>query len=362
MIKYNQNGKGLFSHCKTYEIVTDIKDVSQITNNFFPSSLVDGNAYKIIQMLCDEVLTLVPESNTGYYAEKIVQISTATGMAVGTAGAGGDMAVNAVFTIKDGLIFAAKIIKIVDELIKTVSERKDDGTTNISDDAVKFMYNFVSINFNDGTDGVKCHVQQLMKLLKTEKSRVFVCEIMQKAYPSMVNFISNLMGTMVPDVGVVVKETILYVMKKEFGKNLFIKQIIKTLKKQYGKVPKKFRKMLEEPDKLGKFITEIFQGLQEFLREITSYVPDDKQEQTGGIFIPFKTVVTKRVGKIAKGVSSTVLGITGLDKVLASKLEGIDNAISQMIQYSKLIAYMINKMLALTFAMLYVLLECPLAP
>jgi hypothetical protein len=359
-MKYNQKGMGLFSRCKTYDIVDDIKDISQITNNFFPSSLIDGNAYKIIQSLCDQVLTLVPETNTGYITEKIVQITTATGMAVGTAGAGGDMAVNAVFTIKDGLIFSAKIIKVIDEIIKTVTEQGNNGETTISDDAIKFMYNFVSINFNDGIDGVKCHVQQLMKYMKSEKSKVFVCELMQKVYPEMVNFISNLMGTMIPDVGVVVKETILYVMKKEYGKNMLIKQIIKTLKTQYNKVPKKFRNMLENPDQLEKFMLDMFQGLQEFLNEIMAYIPEKSMDQKGGIFIPFSSLTTKVVGKVAKGLSSTVLNITGLDKVLLEKLVGLDNAVSQMIKNIKIVAYMINKMLALSFAMLYILLECPL--
>jgi hypothetical protein len=352
-------GGGLFNFftkCKIYSITTDIQDVSQIANQFFPSSIIDGNAYKIVQMLSEQIVRLIPESNTGYITEKLVQVTTATGAAIASGGVGADMIVNSVFTVKDGLIFAAKIIRILDDIIKTVTDT-ESGQTKIDDDTIKFLYNFVSINFNDSIDGVDCQIKQLTKFMENEKSRVFICELMQKAYPSMVNFVSNLISSMIPDVGVFVKETIIYMMKKDVGKNLFVKQIINTLRKQYKKLPKKFRKMIETPELLEKFIINTYQPMQEFMREIVSYVPTEQPQQNGGFMRKF---ITRNIGKLSKSMMKGILGVTGLDKSIAGKLHNIDEAMSEIIKYSKLIAFMINKMMAISFGMLFVFLHCHL--
>lgn len=349
-------GGGLFNWCKKYPIIEDEQQVSNMMEKLFPSSLVNGTAYKIIISLSEQVSSLSPKTTTGYLTEKIVQASSATGAAVATYGAGGDMAVNSVFTIKDGLIFAAKLIKMINDLSKTLLEKKQDRTSVVSKDAIKFITNLISIDFKGSINGVECWVNDIMKYFKNTQARVFICEILQQLYPELTNFIANLMGTMIPNVGVVVKESILYIMKKNIGKNIMLNSVIKNLKGQYKKIPKSFRKMLENPELLEKNMLDTYKSFQ---NEIYKLFPDVKRQhddtvQSGGLFIPGRSLITKTAKKATKFVGS----VTGLDRVIIDQLVSIDKFMISFVGNIKLITFMLHKMLAMTFAILFVLKSC----
>lgn len=354
-------GGGLFSSCgKKHQIITDVQQTSNIMEQLFPSSLVDGVAYKTIIMLSNQVSSLSPKSTFGMITEKVVQTTSATGAAVATYGAGGDIAVNFVFTIKDGLIFAAKIIQMIENLSRTLTERvitqSQEVKTVVSDDAIRFITNIVSIDFKEGIDGVECWVGDIMEHFKNTDARVFACDIFKQIYPELINFISNLMGTMIPNVGVVIKESILYVMKKDIGKNIMLNQIINQLKKQYKKIPKMFRRMLENPELLEKDLNDKYQSFQ---TEIHKMYPDvkakhDEMQQNGGIYIPGMSLVTS----MAKKATQVIGNVTGLDKVLIDQLVKLDVIITTIEKNIRLVTYMIHKLLALTFSILFVLKSC----
>lgn len=385
---------------KKYKIITDTQDMEDVLSKLIPVSIINGDVYTTIIELTEKISQLTPSTTTGYYSEKILQILTASGAAIVTLGAGGDMIVNLIFTIKNGLVFISKIIQLIDEVIGTVTTQ-NNGEKVIDPDAIKLISNLFAINFEDGVTGVECWVRAIMKNAKTEGNYLFICDLLQRVYPSMVDFIANMIGTMIPDAGVFVKEAIVYMMKKETGKRIIIGQIIRLLIKNYNKIPRKYRKMIERPDDFEKMMTTEYKTLQKILYDTfgdinnTQYTErenkrgenieheneqvenidvehENEQEvnsdieqntiQEGGLFpISIAQRVGKHIGsRIGKEAARIVGRTTGLDNVIIEQMTNLNNAAEYIMSNAKLIAYILHKMTALSFAILYILKECPM--
>jgi hypothetical protein len=426
-IDYLNGGFSLFSSCKKYQLVENLDDNDELMNSLFPSNIVGSGAYKRVIQLSSSIQNLPSDSEIGYYIEKAIQVAAASGAAVATLGAGGDMLVNLLFTIKHALVMAARIITTINEIVEMITvqhnepaQEQSDGTaekseavTKVDPDAVRFLSDLLNIDFRDGPNGVECWIKQIFKLYKTDQTNIFVCNILQKIYPSLVEFISNMIGTMVPNAGVVVSSAIVMVMNTNIGKKMAMGRVISMLKKQYKKIPKNLKKMIQDPDLLEKTMTDGFEGLQSVLRDIFKYDEDmpvgevpvegepvedvpvedvpvedvpvedvpvedvpveDVQvegEQVegkpieGGLFIPGYGIMKRVASKTAnltvlpalKGIST----LTGLNKLIGPKLRVMDQGISMITKNSRLIAYILHKMLAFTFALLYTLQQCPIS-
>lgn len=116
-----------------------------------------------------------------------------------------------------------------------------------------------------------------------------------------------MIATSIPNLGATAGMIIIRMMQSNAGKNFMMGIVIKRLNKFYRKIPKKMRRILKDPEKLEKMI--------------------NKYLKYGGI------------------ISKKLLGDTGISDTI--------------INSTKLIAYMLHKMLAITFALLYVFKKCP---
>lgn len=333
---------GCIFGCKKYKLVGDVTNVEDIMRILIPIDILNGNSYKMITSIANSINSTIPEEEQKYYIEKITQIIVASSAAVVSGGLGGDMVVNFLFTIKKAIDMAAKTILIINEFVDMVTTKSLNGI-EVDKDAITYVSDIFNINLEDGIEGVECWTRQLRKKYDKENTRVFVCDILRKIYPHAVEFIGNLIGTMIPDVGVVAGTTIIYMMKTNMGKNKMIGDIIRQLKKQYKKISKKMRRMIEDPDNMEKFIKENIEYLEKIMNIFVN-------KQGGGLI----KILSKTVGKIARPITGTIAHMTGLDEYI-NRLSDMTKIISDN---AKLIAYIMNKMIALTFAMLYTMKEC----
>jgi hypothetical protein len=366
-------GGGLFSKCKQYPLVEDITEASDILNALFPARILGSDGYHIFLKFLDVVKLFNPSSDLGKLLETAIQAVVATSAAVFTMGLGGDRIVNAVFTIKKGIFFSIDIIQFIDYVLGTltiqtnIQNEQPEFTENmqkiqniqLDPDAIRFIADLFNINFNDGPSGVKCWVDQIYKKYNMEGTNIFLCQALMPLYFPLVEFIANFIGTSIPNVGIIVIEKMKKMMKTNFGKKLGMKLVIRHLKKSYRKIPKKFRKMIEDPDKFKDYIDTELNYYRESLRK--AFGIDEEMiyenEMEGGMIGPpgykfAKKFIEKRTGDIMR--------ITGINKIFIPQIRNVDKLINLILMHSEFFPYVLNKLLAISFAILYVFKKCPI--
>lgn len=98
---------------KEYPITQETPDPSELIDIIFPSSVFGGNVMSVLNILSNAFSKITPTSGVGYYADKALQLTAGLIASVATYGAGGDMAVNLLYAIKNGIIMTMEIIKIL---------------------------------------------------------------------------------------------------------------------------------------------------------------------------------------------------------------------------------------------------------
>lgn len=397
--------KNLFKKCKKeYPLIEELPENANILDNLFPSSVVGSGAYTSIVWIANALSRITPDSTGGKTIEMMIQSIVATLATIASLGAGGDMIVNLLFTIKKGIFFVATIIRTIDNIVgtMTIPEEQLQETLNLGRDidgnsdqeivdvpaqidpnSKLFIANLLSVDFRDGPKGVECWVKQIFKKYNNIDTSLFVCEALRPIYPALASFIANIIGGMIPDVGVVVINSIQLAMSTKKGQNMGIKIILKLIRKFYKQIPKGVRKMLQDPILMDETITNLFTSLQDGLHDIFGHYEQERAkgeaivdavedavagqmeseiEQDGsGLFrvlsAPARKVIstTGTVGKYAVKYGSKMVG---LDKVIAKQLVKFDAIVEIVIKYSKLLSYMISKLLAFSFTMLYVFQRC----
>ena len=339
--------------CKEYKLVNinDI-DVKAITDSANPvANMLLGDNRDVIMQVVDIVGKIdFTESTIASLMQKITQWISATAAAVASMGAGGDMIVNSAFTVKHAITFLARIIKVVDNIAETVVTRGEDGV-KIDESAILLLMDIFNINFNDGSSGVKCWVEQIIKKYDNDdNSRNFVCELVKKVYPNMVRFISNLIGSSVPDLGVAAIELIERTMMSNFGKGIIMSSAIGTLEKQYKRIPKSMRNIIRDPKLLS-------QTLKERLEPVVKYIKgDDVEKKTKGsswIRMPNRIIMD-----YAKSAVSSVASTAFHSVISDEQFNNFVKLLEVTIEKSDYIAYLINKLIAFTFAGLYFVRTC----
>jgi hypothetical protein len=366
-------GGGLFSSCKkSYPLVEDITEASDVLNALFPARILGSDGYYTFLRALEIVKMFSPSTDMGKLLETGIQAVVATGAAVLSLGLGGDMIVNAVFTVKKGIFFAIDIIQFIDYVLGTITipveqigdqpefEQNMQKIQNIQldPDAIRFIADLFNINFNDGPNGVKCWVDAIFKKYNMEGTNIFLCQALMPLYFPLVEFIANFIGTSIPDVGIVVIETLKKLMKTNFGKSMGMNIVIKQLKRSYRRIPKKFRKMIENPAKFKEFIDSELNYQRESLRKAFGIRQEDlmEEQQEGGIFMP---PGAKFARKMIEKRSGQIMRLTSVNRLLIPQLKQIDKLLSFIIEHSEFFPYVLNKLLAIAFAIIYVFKKCP---
>lgn len=371
--------------CDKYPLVEDTTEISELLDKLFPPTILGGNVVDTIQQINNTVMKLSTESNLWYYIEKIIQAGASIGAAAGTAGAGGDMAVSLIFTIRHGVDMASRVVNTVFRFRDIVFEEREEGM-GVSTETVRFLGDLFNIDFRDGPDGVDCWVGQMFKQYNMDNMNVVICQLLNETriYQKMTEFVGNFIGSMIPDAGFLVSSFIIKFMSSNFGKRSMMRTIIKMLKKKYKKIPKSVRLIIQDPNKLDAFVLDSYSnfrkafGITEKIKEpLVSEdqppLPDENTEQIpaeqtleqtleqpteGGGLISMAMKRTKKMGKRALKVAGLVGRLTGTNEMIISKMDQLMQQF--IIPYSKIVAYTLHKMLALTFALLYIFEKCPL--
>lgn len=369
-------GGGLFNKCKReYPLVTDVTEATDVLNALFPVRILGSDGYHTFIQALDIVKIFSPSTDLGRMLETAIQALVATGAAVLSLGMGGDMIVNAIFTVKKGVFFAIDIIQFIDYILGTmtiqVEEIRDQTefqqemqkiqNIQLDPDAIRFIADLFNINFNDGPDGVKCWVDAIYKKYEMEGTNIFLCQALMPLYFPLVDFITNFIGTSVPDVGIVVIETLKKTMRTNYGKKMGMNIIIKQLKRSYKKIPKRFRKMIENPEKFRDYIDSDLNYHRETLRKVFGISEEDlvEGEMAGGIGIPLPPG-TRLAKRMIEKSSGQIMRLTGINKLLIPQLRQIDQIFKFIIEHSEFFPYVLNKLLAIAFAIIYVFKRCPI--
>jgi hypothetical protein len=186
----------------------------------------------------DDMRSALSVLNTETFGKKLMvntmHIVAGVGAAIATAGLGGDMLINMVFTIKS----------ILDLIIGTI-----DGLIDIllDKDGIRFIYDIFSIDFRDGPFGVKCWMEYILKSYgEGSKAYAIACKFFNMLVDKFANFIGNMMGSMIPDtVGLL--SLIVPMIINNFQKGAFT-FLEKQLNKYYNRIPWDKRQLIEHPD------------------------------------------------------------------------------------------------------------------
>lgn len=281
---------------KKYALVEKVPDINDILDLILPKVLFGEDTDGVIEQLQHIISQITPQSTTGQIVDKMAQVSASVLGSIVSYGMGGDVIVNMIYTIRNGIALTLGIISVIrNELIRIKQQLQDP-------EILRMIYNLLDINFTEGIEGVRCKVKYIFSENKRISVNMLLCELFRRVYPKMAEFIGSLMSASIPNSGGLPQILIVRAMKTNAGKNYMMSMVIKKLKKFYKKVPKKYRKMLEDPNKLENYLSRI----------------------------------------LSKGAF-----------IYGAKIQ------KQVIKYIKGIAYILHKMIAITFMLLYVFKECP---
>ncbi len=203
----------------------------------------------------DGMRSVLSALNTDTFGKKVIvntmHIVAGVGAAIATAGAGGDMLVNMVFTIKSILDL---IIGSIDGLIGILSDR----------DGIRFIYDIFSIDFRDGPFGVKCWMEYILKTYgEGSKAYAIACRFFNMLVDKFANFIGNMMGSMIPDtVGLL--SLIVPMIINNFQKGAFT-FLEKQLNKFYKRIPWDKRRLIENPSLFKAYLDKKIMSGQKLL-------------------------------------------------------------------------------------------------
>ena len=341
---YGMHGRG----CKNPKLVKEVSEKFNFLDKLIPSRLLESKGYAIIKETARIISAISPESMSGRAIELILRAIVATAAAVASLGAGGDIIVNTLFTIKKGLFFIASVILFFDDFFQTISVAKEDiadtvqigtedeltkmkeaaeskgmtentqeliesvkieeikddveianelnqkenidekidlppekeeeievkeggelmlsnfsgGERVMDPDLKRFVADIFQIDFKCGPNGVGIWVKKIFKTYKFEGRNLPICDVLAPIYPAFSGFISNAIGGLVPDIGVVAVTTIEMLLSSRRGRKLILKGLIFIVNTFYKQIPAKYRKMIQNPDLFAKKIIKTFTKLK----------------------------------------------------------------------------------------------------
>lgn len=354
---------------KSYNLIDHTIEINTVIDKIFPKSIFLGDAYGVIMQINDRILELSTDTTMQYYVEEIVQLIASVVAAVITGGVGGDMVVSAFFTLRHGITMVSKIIGLVDSVKKKiiVDELGVSETT-------QFLGDLFNIDLRDGLEGVECWMDAIFKKYNKQKMNVIICEIINEGhlFETLGQFIANFIAASIPDAGYFVKKSIEKMLTSKTARKIIMMNIMKRFKKNYKKMPKNVREMIQNPEIFDKVFLDGYLSIRkEFTSKEFPIVSDETKitdtkknvqkesaidNQQGGFLAKLFRKSAIKIGKKASGFAAKGVGFAVRQAGVGDKLIG---KIDPIMIYSKLIIFTIHKMLALSYALLCILKKCP---
>ena len=157
-----------------------------------------------------------------------------------TFGAGGDVIISFIFTIKNTIDLLMQIIKQIFDILENNQE-------------IRFIYDILNINFTGGPFGVKCWIKYILDEYGSD-SEVYgkICSFFDGILDKLATFIGNALGTMIPDSaglpGLIIP---IIVDKARSGALTYLE---KKIDSYYKKIPKHYRVLIKHPKSFKKFL------------------------------------------------------------------------------------------------------------
>lgn len=331
-----------------------------------------------LSVIEDAVNVIDPKSPIGKTLMKLVQTLVGATAAVATGGMGGDMIVGLIFTIKNAIAFLMRILSMVKYLMLFIPKLCSDEAT----DFLHYVYDILNINFSGGPIGVKCQYEYIKSQYPQQKTlQLLFCKVFSQLYMSFTEFFGTMIASFIPDNANLVGIAITTILQSNITKNVAINLIIKQILKYYNKIPPNLRIILENPDLMYALINCVFSmNSIQLIFDAMDSLPMLAFNPALKISSKIAKKITKKIllGKNAKQadqckLENIIKSKTHIDatedtqplppqKQPPSKTE--DNYITTLMEiikkYSKLIAFILNKLLALSFVILYVTKDCPM--
>lgn len=392
------------------------KDLGKALENLM--STTDGANDQVVRVISildklDAVISVIdPESTFGQVGLRTLQ--TALGAIATIAGVGIplDIIVNLIFTIKDAIAFVIKILNLISYIFKVLNQICPAEREVL----MYYIYDILNINFETGPIGVKCQYDYIKQKYPThEKLNLILCKLFAVVYMKFTSFLSNAISTSIPYNFGLVSHAIYLILKSGAAKNAAFSIITKKTMKFYNKVPPFMKKTIQSPTGLGNLIRCIFdpyifkiihENLEGAIRKGIRKAGKMGLDPTRGIasvaIFNVALGVTNLASKIVTGktpkdmIMMGLLSMFGLslDDVLASPIptyckglikqkkkikelllrtipEDFDETTGTLdmdrpqlfrvlIKYGGLFGFLIHKLLAFSFLLLFIFKGCPI--
>lgn len=173
------------------------------------------------------------------------RIVASTASAVATLGAGGDILISFLFTIKSAL---DTVIGFIESALRIAT--KGNG--------IRLVYDILNVDFRDGPFGVKCWIEYILnKYGSTSEAYLIACTFFNRILDKIAQFMGNLLSSVIPNnmglVGIVVPQLI------KLFKQGFMTQVESVLEDYYDQIPDNFQMMLQNPKEFKEYIKEILE-------------------------------------------------------------------------------------------------------
>lgn len=382
-----------------------IKNVTEMSGS------VDAGVINIIYWLdnLDMIISKIdPESTVGQVSMRTLQTILGSLATVAGVGIPLDTVVNLIFTIKDAIAFAIKLLNLLSYILKLLNKMCPSERNELT----YYIYDILNINFKTGPIGVKCQYDYIKKqYVSHEKFNFMLCKMLSVIYSKFASFMSNAIASSIPYNFGVLSHTLYATLQSGTAKGAVLNMIINKTVKTYNKIPSNMKLILQLPNGIGDFIKCSFDpymfkliydnlddAIKKSVKSVSSFVPFGFNpvgfaiNATFGMTQKMTNIASKAIiGSTPKDIiMSGILSLFGLSlaEVLSSPIppycshlttqkkkrtkQVIQSDTSEtqpternklsktIIKYGSLLGFLIHKLLALSFLLLYVFKSCPI--
>lgn len=323
---------------KTYTITSKDVGIVDIIYQLIPPTIliqlgikISSNSEELINYITEELHIFLPilnplfevsDSILGFIADSGVRIATGIAAIITTSGLGGDTVVNLIYVLKNVISVLIKILNILANLTEAATQQE----------SLNLIYDIFGIDFTDGPFGVKCWINYIWIQYRKDAS-IFkvVCNIIIKPLiGELAKLIGSAISTMLPDTagifGVIITAILDLIGTHSFG------FAASKLSEYYYRIPYDQQMILQDPKQLANYLLNAIK----FIKKNTPFINNMALE------ISKKKVKTQPTN----------------ENIFDKARDDVNKLFDVLEKNANFFAITINKMFALTFALLYLSSHC----
>jgi hypothetical protein len=183
--------------------------------------------------------------------KSVARVTASVALDVATFGAGGDVIISLLYTIKSMLDLMMSLINSV------VQSFEDENTT-------RFIYDVLNVDFTEGPFGVKCWIEYILSKYG-ENTKVFsiMCGFFDKILNKVASFIGNALGTMIPN-SAGLPALLIPILIKLFKKKT-LNKLESQMNKYFEKIPHDIKIIIKNPQLLSEYLQPKISSAKLFL-------------------------------------------------------------------------------------------------